>query len=93
MGITFLTATEIVDLGVFPQPQSPVHPQLTLVSDLTNCYPNPNPNAKSSLGRLPKIDFPKFDGENPKLWQSCCEIYFKIFCRATDLSQGRHYVF
>jgi hypothetical protein len=26
----------------------------------------------------PKIPFPKFDGENPKLWQSRCENYFDM---------------
>jgi hypothetical protein len=31
------------------------------------------------LGKLPKINFPKFDGENPKLWQSRCEIYFDMY--------------
>lgn len=29
-------------------------------------------------GRLPKIDFPRFDGENPKLWQIQCEDYFEM---------------
>jgi hypothetical protein len=28
----------------------------------------------------PKIEFPKFDGENPKLWQQQCETYFEVFC-------------
>ena len=27
----------------------------------------------------PKIEFPKFDGENPKLWQQQCETYFEVF--------------
>ncbi|KAM0908783.1 hypothetical protein ACQ4PT_015259 [Festuca glaucescens] len=27
----------------------------------------------------PKIEFPKFDGENPKLWQHQCEMYFEVF--------------
>jgi hypothetical protein len=27
----------------------------------------------------PKIEFPKFDGENPKLWQQQCEMYFEVF--------------
>jgi hypothetical protein len=26
-----------------------------------------------------KIEFPKFDGENPKLWQQQCETYFEVF--------------
>jgi hypothetical protein len=27
----------------------------------------------------PKTVFPKFDGENPKLWQQQCETYFEVF--------------
>jgi hypothetical protein len=27
----------------------------------------------------PKMDFPKFDGENPKLWKTQCENYFEVF--------------
>jgi hypothetical protein len=28
---------------------------------------------------IPKIDFPKFDGVCPKLWQQCCEDYFSLY--------------
>lgn len=28
---------------------------------------------------LPKMKFPKFDGENPRLWHGQCEIYFKVY--------------
>lgn len=28
---------------------------------------------------LPRLDFPHFDGENPKLWKKSCEKYFKIY--------------
>jgi hypothetical protein len=31
------------------------------------------------LGKLPKVNFPKFEGDNPKLWQSCCENYFEMY--------------
>jgi hypothetical protein len=31
-----------------------------------------------STGHWPKIPFPKFDGENPKLWQSRCENYIDM---------------
>jgi len=30
-------------------------------------------------GRTPKVDMPKFDGENPKLWQIHCEDYFELY--------------
>jgi hypothetical protein len=32
----------------------------------------------SSFGHWPKLPFPKFEGENPKLWQSRCETYFEM---------------
>jgi hypothetical protein len=31
------------------------------------------------LGKLPKMNFPKFENGNPKLWQSHCEIYFDMY--------------
>lgn len=33
--------------------------------------------ARSSL--MPKLDFPKFDGENPCLWKDRCEQYFEVY--------------
>jgi hypothetical protein len=36
------------------------------------------PATGSSSGQWPKIPFPRFDGENPKLWQSRCETYFDM---------------
>jgi hypothetical protein len=33
----------------------------------------------SRVGFTLKMDFPKFDGDNLKLWQEQCEIYFKIY--------------
>ena len=32
-----------------------------------------------SGGRVPKVAFPKFDGDNPKLWISRCEDYFELY--------------
>jgi hypothetical protein len=31
------------------------------------------------LGKLPQLNFPAFDGEFPKLWQSRCEKYFAMY--------------
>jgi hypothetical protein len=28
---------------------------------------------------LPKLDFPKFQGDNPKIWKKKCETYFEVF--------------
>jgi hypothetical protein len=30
-------------------------------------------------GKLPKLHFPKFEGENSKLWKSRCENYFEMY--------------
>jgi hypothetical protein len=35
--------------------------------------------ARVPLGKLPKMNFPKFESENPKLWQSRCETYFEMY--------------
>jgi hypothetical protein len=32
-----------------------------------------------SLGHLPKLNFPPFDGDNPKLWQARCVDYFYMY--------------
>jgi hypothetical protein len=34
---------------------------------------------RSSQGRLPKIQFPVFNGEDPQLWKSRCESYFEMY--------------
>jgi hypothetical protein len=41
----------------------------------------PSNGSRSGLGpeRLPKLNFPKFDGDNPKLWLSRCEDYFEMY--------------
>jgi hypothetical protein len=31
------------------------------------------------MGKLPKMNFPKFESENPRLWQSHCENYFDMY--------------
>jgi hypothetical protein len=31
------------------------------------------------LGKLPKVNLPKFESENPKLWQSHCKNYFDMY--------------
>jgi hypothetical protein len=48
------------------------------------------------LGKLPKMNFPTFDGENLRLWQSHCKNYFEMYvvessvwvCVATMHFQG-----
>ena len=37
----------------------------------------------------PTADFPRFDGENPRIWQKACEKYFRLF--AVDRSYWVEY--
>jgi hypothetical protein len=34
---------------------------------------------RSGHGKLPHINFPQFDGDNPQLWKSHCEKYFDMY--------------
>jgi hypothetical protein len=38
-----------------------------------------------SRTRMPRMDVPRFDGENPKLWQLQCEDYFEMYHTAPHL--------
>lgn len=38
-----------------------------------------NDGSRGTHNPTPKMDFPKFDGENPKLWKTQCENYFEVF--------------
>ena len=47
-----------------------------------NRYNGPRPpdvGLESELGKLPRLNFPSFYGENPKLWQKHCENYFAMY--------------
>ena len=36
-------------------------------------------------GQMPKLEFPKFDGENPRLWADHYEMYFELFSVSDSL--------
>lgn len=38
-----------------------------------------SPHDSVNLGKFPKLHFPVFEGENPKLWLSRCEDYFEMY--------------
>jgi hypothetical protein len=40
----------------------------------------------ASQGRLPKIHFPVFSGEDPQFWRSRCENYFDMYGVEQQLS-------
>jgi hypothetical protein len=60
-------------------PHTPVHFEMT---DRSTAFDDSGCNT-SRIGhyhsRPPKIDFPRFDGENPKWWKALCEKYFALY--------------
>lgn len=58
-------------------PNSPVHFDLGESSD--RGMGSSFGGTKSGGNRLPKTDFPKFDGDNPKLWKTNREKYFSMY--------------
>jgi hypothetical protein len=74
---------------VFTQTQIPVkgtsHIKIPVVSPCFPFHSSGSADSKSSaadfhhFGRLPKLSFPKFESENPKLWISRCENYFEMY--------------
>jgi hypothetical protein len=41
--------------------------------------PNLSQSSRLSTGKLPKLNFSKFDGDDPKLWRSRCGNYFEMY--------------
>jgi hypothetical protein len=41
--------------------------------------PHSGSGLHSGTGRMPKLDFPYFDGDNPKHWITLCEDYFDLY--------------
>jgi hypothetical protein len=64
-----------------PPPPPKLSPQLEF-SGSRDFFQSPNTPSQSprvNTGKLPKLNFPKFDGDNPKLWKSHCENYFEMY--------------
>ncbi|WVZ49036.1 hypothetical protein U9M48_000418 [Paspalum notatum var. saurae] len=60
--------------GAYNHPPPPPHPP-----DLHSPGWGSPPFGTASSGRLPKLQFPSFDGDHPKLWMSRCEDYFSLY--------------
>jgi hypothetical protein len=88
MGTASTDPTEIMDLGrFFPQihdpikgtlPHPPVPPNFSPHDvgsgrDQFHGHSSSNQSHRAPMGKLPKLNFPMFDGDNPKLWRSKCE--------------------
>jgi len=53
----------------------PLPPPISSTKHGSSGFSRDNP----MLGKLPKLYFHRFDGENPKLWISRCEDYFEMY--------------
>jgi hypothetical protein len=42
-------------------------------------------SVRASQGKLPKIQFPSFSGDDPQLWKSHCENYFELYSVESNL--------
>jgi hypothetical protein len=43
---------------------------------------------RASQGRLPKLQFSVFNGDDPQLWRSRCENYFEMYGVVFSVDQG-----
>ena len=70
--------------GMPPEP-----PRVFSASRVSNTVPHGRSTStecgRSYGGKLPKLNFPTFDGENPKLWLNRCEDYFDLYSLDTDV--------
>jgi len=63
--------TNTISIPVIPPNQNVVHDGHLLEPEPDTTHPN--------TGRLPKFDFPTFEGEAPKLWIVQAEDYFDMY--------------
>jgi hypothetical protein len=62
-----------------PLPNSPFYFTLDQGVDSSRVPNSVSVDARVHMGKLPKMNFPKFDGDHPKLWQDRCETYFEMY--------------
>lgn len=65
-------------------PHTPVHFEMGEQSGKDShlddsSYTNHSTHRDWNYSRMPKTDFPRFDGENPKWWKTVCEKYFNTY--------------
>lgn len=65
--------------GTIHQQRTPSQHHTNFVRhDHEDTYERHENRGRAGSHSSPKIDFPKFEGENPKLWQQECETYFEL---------------
>jgi hypothetical protein len=81
-GTVFTQSHDLVKGTYRPRPFSvPPHASSTFGGHIEQKH---NYSKTSQFGRLPKLHFPKFEHENPKLWISRCENYFAMYSVPLD---------
>jgi hypothetical protein len=68
-----------------PPPNSPSRSTSKPCSDPFAFTHQSGQGHKCCMGKLPKIKFSKFDGENPRLWKSRSENYFDMYAVELDV--------
>jgi hypothetical protein len=66
----------------------PPHPVTGMFHDLNPSDSDFHSHPSSTSVRaphLPKLEFPKFDGDNPRLWRDHCNMYFEVYSVTPDL--------
>ena len=64
-------------MNPLPAPGTGVIPSRPLIIDVPHIQDEHR--EENFRAPAPKIEFPTFNGENPKLWQQQCETYFEVF--------------
>lgn len=81
--ITFPTLIQPSTALPFQAHQPPQHTPNTSIVTFTNPQPTiPIPTTQynpTHLGRLPKLHFPKFDGDHTQFWITCASNYFEMY--------------
>jgi hypothetical protein len=62
-----------------PPPQSPHTGGFYHGQDLFKFSSSTSQGSQMQLGKLPMMNFPKFGGDNHKLWKTHCEDYFEMY--------------
>jgi hypothetical protein len=87
-GRVFVQTHDLVTCTVLPNPSPPnflPNPSVLPQSDPSRFSPQSSVLGRANMGQLPKLHFPKFDGDNPKLWQAKCENYFDMYTAAPSV--------
>ncbi|KAJ1266387.1 hypothetical protein BS78_08G147400 [Paspalum vaginatum] len=62
----------------------PPHPVTSMFPEHHSSAPE-SPWGGHPHAPYPKLEFPKFDGDNPRLWRDRCEMYFEVYSVADAL--------